>query len=305
VSSDRVNDLSLPASCMLPKRDVRSGIGLSIVGLGGMAFVGMDRERASRLVEDAVACGVNYFDVAPSYGDGEAEDRLSAALQPHRRRVFLAGKTLERSANGARQDLENSLQRLGSGHFDLYQLHAVNRRSEVEEVCAPQGALEELLRAREEGLIRFLGFSSHSVPAALAMLDRFRFDTILFPVNFVCYARGHFGPQVLEKARARGTACLALKALAFTPWRKGEDRHYPNCWYRPIDDPELALAALRFSLSENVVAVLPPGDESLSRLAMRLAFQVTPLTPEERFRLMESARGIRPIMTTSRLTRYT
>ncbi len=275
---------------------------LSIVGLGGMVFVGMDQDRASRLVEEALEQGVNYFDAAPSYGEGVAEERLSAALQPHRSRVFLSGKTLARTAKAARLDLENSLRRLRSRHFDLYQLHAINRMNEVEEVCAPEGALEGLQRAREEGLIRFLGFSSHSVPAALALLDRFHFDAVLFPVNFVCYARGNFGPQVLERARDRGVACLALKALAFTPWRKGESRPYANCWYRPIDDPELALLALRFSLSEDVVSALPPGDESLARLAIRLAFRFAPLTPEERCRLMDGARGCKPIMTAPRLT---
>lgn len=281
----------------MPKRDFRQGVSLSIVGLGGMVLVGASREQASRLVADSVERGVNYFDVAPSYGDGEAEVALGPALAPYRERVFLACKTLERSAAGARLELERSLRRLRTDHFDLYQFHSVNKREDVERILAPDGAASAFLRAREEGLIRFLGFSSHSVPVSLNLLDRFSFDSILFPVNFVCYSRGSFGPQVVKKAKVRGISCLAVKALAYAPWRKGEPRRYPNCWYQPIDDPVLALQALRFSLSEGVTAVLPPGDERLYRMAVELAITVTPLSAEEKRQLFERARSVRPIMT--------
>ena len=259
-------------------------------------LVGLGREPVNRLVAESVECGVNYFDVAPSYGDGEAEDMLGTALEPHRKNVFLASKTLEHSVAGVRLELEQSLRRLRTDYLDLYQFHAVNKAADAEEILAPGGAAEFLLRAREQGLIRFIGFSSHSVPISLVLLDRFRFDSILFPVNFVCYARGNLGPQVLARARSAGTACVALKSLAHTVRRRLEPRRYPNCWYRPIDDPALALQAMRFSLSEDVVSLLPPGDEQLYRLAVEQAFRVTPLTAEERCRLFEHARGVKPIL---------
>ena len=179
----------------------------------------------------------------------------------------------------------------------MYQFHAVNRAEEVETIFAPGGAAEAFLCARQEGLVRFLGFSSHSVPVALGLLDRFHFDFVLFPVNFVCCARGNFGPQVVEKARERGVACIALKCLAQAPWRPSDVRNYPNCWYRPIDDPALASLALRFSLSEGAVAVLPPGDERLFRMAVALAAAATPLEAEERSQLWATAKTLRPIMT--------
>jgi aryl-alcohol dehydrogenase-like predicted oxidoreductase len=262
-----------------------------------MVLLGASREQASHLVADSVERGVNYFDVAPSYGEGEAEVKLGPALAPYRERVFLACKTLDRSAVGARLELERSLRRLRTDRIDLYQFHAVNKREDMERILAPGGAADAFLQAREEGLIRFLGFSSHSVPVSLNLLDCFSFDSILFPVNFVCYSRGNFGPQVVKKARARGASCLALKALACMPWRKGEPRRYPNCWYRPIDDPVLAQQALRFALSEDVTAVLPPGDERLYRMVLGLAATVTPLSAEERRQLLERARLLRPIMT--------
>jgi aryl-alcohol dehydrogenase-like predicted oxidoreductase len=257
----------------------------------------MSREETGRLVGRSVDSGVNYFDTAPSYGAGEAEEKLGPALQPYRAHIFLAGKTLERTAAGARLDLERSLLRLRCGHIDLYQYHAVNRAQDEDAILGPGGAAEAFLRARQEGLIRFIGFSSHSVPLALSLMERLRPDSILFPVNYVCYARGNFGPQVIERARALGVARVALKALAERPWRRAEQRTYSKCWYRPIDEPEKALQAIRFALSENVSALIPPADERLYRMTLALAAHATPLHAEERRALFDSARSLKPIMT--------
>jgi len=222
---------------------------------------------------------VNYFDVAPSYGDGEAESKLGPALAPYRQRVFLACKTQRRDAAGAREELERSLKRLRSGHFDLYQHHAVTKLEEVERIFAPGGAQELFLKAREEGKVRYLGFSAHSVEAALAMLDRFTFDSVLFPINFVCYAQGNFGPQVAARARQKGAALLALKALAYTRWPTGTDRNKPGgpkTWYQPVTERRLAGLALRFTLSEDVTAAIPPGDEKIYPMALELAAEFRP-----------------------------
>jgi aryl-alcohol dehydrogenase-like predicted oxidoreductase len=280
----------------LPKRIYRDDISLSILGLGGMLFLGMEQDAVNRIVADALARGINYFDIAPFYGDGEAEQKMGKALASHRGQVFLACKTLERSADGARKELEHSLRQLRTDHFDLYQFHAVSDMDEVEEIFAPGGALEAFLEARKNGKVRYIGFSAHSVEAALGMLDRFRFDSILFPVNYICYARGNFGPQVIAKAKELNVARLALKAMAHGPWRKAEKRKYPNCWYRPIEDRQLARQALRFTLSEGVTAAVPPGDERLFRMALELADDLKPLEADEREKLLASAKGLRPLM---------
>ena len=177
----------------IPKRPFRDNIKLSIIGLGGMLLIDMTRGGVQKIVADAIGRGINYFDVAPFYGDGEAERKMGTALAPYRDRVFLACKTLERSANGAQKELERSLRRLRTDHFDLYQFHCVTDAEEVEELFAPGGALGAFLQARQQGKIRYIGFSAHSVEAALLMLGRFQFDSILFPVNFICYAQGNFG----------------------------------------------------------------------------------------------------------------
>jgi hypothetical protein len=100
----------------------------------------------------------------------------------------------------------------------------------------------------------------------------------------------------MQKAKELGVARLAIKAMAHGPWRKGENRKYPNCWYRPIDDKKLARQALRFTLSEGVTAAVPPGDESLFRMALELARDLPPLRTEERRELLASAKGLRPLL---------
>jgi aryl-alcohol dehydrogenase-like predicted oxidoreductase len=280
----------------IPQRLYRDDVHLSIIGLGGMLLVGMDQTAADRIVAESSDRGVNYFDVSPFYGEGEAEEKMGHALRSHRKKIFLSCKTLQRSALGARQELEQSLHQLRTDHFDLYQFHAVSSMKEVEEIFSPQGAMEAFLQAKKEGKIRYVGFSAHSVDAAMAMMDRFRFDSLLFPVNFINYAQGNFGPQVLAKAAKQGVACLAIKAMAHGPWRKNDERKYPNCWYRPIDDRDLACKALRFALSEKITAAIPPGDERLFRMARELAQELTPMTPEERQELLNSAQGLRPLM---------
>jgi aryl-alcohol dehydrogenase-like predicted oxidoreductase len=280
----------------IPKRLFRDDTHLSIIGLGGMTLIGMEQNKVNDLISESIALGVNYFDVAPFYGNGEAEQKLGAAIASYRNKPFLACKTLARNAEEARVELERSLRNLRVDCFDLYQFHAVSDESEVKEIFAPGGAMEAFDKARRQGKIRYIGFSAHSVEAALAMMDRFPFDSILFPVNYINYARGNFGPQVMEKARRLGVARLAIKAMAHGPWKKNEKHIYPNCWYRPIDKPELARQALRFTLSEDVTAAIPPGNEGLFRLALSLAPELAPLKLEERKELLASARTLRPLM---------
>src|SRR5574341_1928125 len=166
----------------IPRRHFKEDIQLSIVGFGGIVVIGQAQTDANREVARAFDRGVNYFDVAPSYGGGEAEEKLGIALQPYREKSFLACKTMRRDAKGARQELENSLKVLRTDHFDLYQLHAMGGMEEVDTVLGAGGALEAFMKAREDGKVRFLGFSAHNEEAAMRLLDKFPFDSVLFPL---------------------------------------------------------------------------------------------------------------------------
>jgi hypothetical protein len=105
-------------------------------------------------------------------------------------------------------------------------------------------------------------------------MDALELDSVLFPVNVNAWENGGFGPQILAKAKSKGMARMALKALAFGKWpadMKQSDRKYPKCWYQPIDDREMARLALRFTLNQEVTAAVPPGDEHIFDLALELA----------------------------------
>ena len=206
----------------MEKREYGStGERLSIVGFGGILVSQVDAGEASGLVAEAVDRGVDYFDVAPTYGN--AQEMLGPALEPYRKDVFLACKTTERTAAGARRELEESLRLLRTDHVDLYQLHAVNTAEDFDAVTGPGGALELFRQARERGMTRYLGFSSHSSETALRLIEAVDFDSVLFPVNWCTWLGAGFGPAVVAAAETRGTARLALKALArgkLTPGRR-------------------------------------------------------------------------------------
>jgi len=258
----------------LPRRRYKDGIDLSFIALGGIVVCGLSQEEASRRVAVAYDRGVNYFDCAPSYFNGEAEMKLGEALRPYRSKVFLAEKTMHRDAKGAREELERSLQRFHTDHVDLYQFHAVSSMDDVDKILAAGGAAETFFAAKKEGKVRHVGFSAHNAPAALRLMDALELDSVLFPVNVNAWENGGFGPQILEKAKAKGMARMALKALAFGKWPAGmkeSDRKYPKCWYEPIDDREMARLALRFTLNQEVTAAVPPGDERIFDLALELA----------------------------------
>ena len=257
----------------------RTGEKLSIIGLGGVVVMKTSAAQAAAHVRAAVEAGVNYFDVAPSYGD--AEDMLGPALQPYREGVFLACKTQKRTRKEALDELETSLRKLRTDRLDLYQHHAVTTKADVETIFGPGGAMEAFAEARKSGKVRFLGFSAHSVEAAMALMDGYDFDTILFPVNFATWHAGSFGPQVLARAQEKGMGILCLKAMARGPWPEGAEKRYAKCWYEPLDTEAEAAMGLRFALSHPVTAAIPPGDEGLFRMALRLGAAFEPLSTAE------------------------
>lgn len=270
-----------------------TGETLSIIGFGGVLVMNVEPSEASSLVAEAVDRGVNYFDVAPSYGN--AEERLGPALEPYRDSVFLACKTGKRTRAEAAEELRNSLKLMRTDHFDLYQLHAMTTREDLDTATGPGGALEAFVEAQEQGLVRHLGFSAHSVEVALELMDRFPFASILFPTNWMEYFNAGFGPQVIERAVQKGVARLCLKAMARQKWPEdAEKQAWPKCWYEPCSDPTEASLALRFTLSQPVTAAVPPGDPRLFRLALDVADRFEPLSDGEREELRRRAQGLTP-----------
>ncbi|AMV38496.1 aldo/keto reductase [Planctomyces sp. SH-PL62] len=273
-----------PPSQLVPKRPYgRAKDSISMIGFGGIIVMDVTPEQASRYVGEAVDRGVNYFDVAPSYGN--AQERLGPALKPHRDGCFLACKTTEREAAGARGELEESLRVLQTDRLDLYQLHALTSLEDVDRAFAPGGAMEVFLKARERGQVRYLGFSAHSEEAAHAAMDRHDFDSILFPLGFPTWIKEGFGPSVHKRAQEGGKAILALKAMAHRKWTvQPEDRKWNKTWYEPFDQLDQVSLGLRFTNDLPVHAMIPPGHWDLFKMAVELAQAgaLTPLNDAER-----------------------
>ena len=273
----------------------KTGETLSVVGFGGIVVMNEPPDVSSRLVGQAVDRGVNYFDVAPTYGN--AQECLGPALEPYRKSVFLACKSEKRDAKESLAALHDSLKKLRTDYFDLYQLHAMTTLEEVEQVFAPGGAMETLVEAREQGLVRYLGFSAHSEEAVEALLDQFEFDSILFPFNWVCWHQGNFGPRALAKASETGTAMLALKALAKRRWEEAEQEgsQWPKCWYAPVQTYEEAKMALRFTLSMPITSAVSPSHADLLWWACDAAEELAPLSAAEADKVARLSEGLAPI----------
>jgi len=271
----------------------KTGHLLSVVGFGGIVVMNETPDDAARYVAQAIARGINYFDVAPTYGN--AEERLGPALEPYRNDVFLACKTTQRDQAGSAEELQRSLERLHTDHLDLYQFHGVTSMDDVEQIFAPAGAMRTFLDARDKGLIDHIGFSAHSEEAALAMLARFDFDSILFPINRYAWYQGQFGARIVEKAVEMGIGILALKTLAQRRWLPDEARTWAKTWYKPIDTLEEALPAARFTLSRPITAAVAPGHAELAWLLCDAVEQFTPLTAAEEAEMAQMGAELTPV----------
>jgi predicted aldo/keto reductase-like oxidoreductase len=244
----------------MPRRVLgRTGREVSIIGYPGLALSKVAQPAATTALRSAFDQGVNYFDVAPAYGDAEIKMGIAIADgKIPRDQFYLACKTKVRDAAGARVELERSLERLKTDHFDLYQLHVMSTKTEVEKACGPGGVIETLVKAREEGKVRALGFSAHTKQAALELMKRFKFETVMFPVNFIDHYTNQFDPEVLALAKEHGVAVQAIKPISAGAWAKGEKRTRNNWWYKVLEEQSEIDQAIRFSLSlDPVVTVLP------------------------------------------------
>lgn len=233
---------------------------------GAAALGGMSAARAEATLDLVLEHGVNHIDTAASYG--ASEDRLQPWLARHRREVFLATKTGERTGSDARAELERSLTRLGVDHVDLIQLHNLVEPDEWETAFAAGGAVAALARARDEGLVRFIGVTGHGLRIAgrhRQSLERFDFDSVLFPFNhslmtsFPDYARDV--ERLMDVCRAKSVAMQTIKAIARRRWEDGPHGH--RSWYEPLTDSDAIDRAVRYVLSHDDVFLNTSSDATL------------------------------------------
>ena len=198
----------------VPKRTLgKTGVELTIVGMGGARFHLIPFEEGVALVRRAYELGINYFDMARSYWDGRAEEVYGAAIHPFRKEIFLTTKSGQRSAREAAKELETSLRLMKTDYVDLWQIHGVNTEDDVRKVLAPAGALEAFVAAKKAGKCRFIGFTGHADPAHnVELLKSYDgFDTILMPLHAADTVYLSFEKNALPPAQERGLGILGMK----------------------------------------------------------------------------------------------
>ena len=288
---------NLPAGYSLQKRILgRTGEKVSAIAFGGIMLNDNPQDFANEIIAKAWDLGVTYYDIAPGYGN--AQEKMGPALKPYRKKSFLACKTGRRDAKGAEEELHDSLKKLETDHFDLYQLHAINNvEKDVERAFAKDGAMEVFTKAKKEGKVRYLGFSAHSVPAALRALELYDFDTVMFPINFAAWNAGDFGPQIYEIAKKRNLGIIALKAMALTLNKPGQEPYDKNVWYQPVRDTDTQKLALKFTLSKKIATAVPPGHSPLFLRALEIMRDYKAISKTEEKKLLVLASNTIPVFT--------
>jgi aryl-alcohol dehydrogenase-like predicted oxidoreductase len=239
----------------------------------------MKQARAEGVLELLLEHGVNHIDTAASYGDSEL--RLAPWLRSHRRDFFLATKTGERTAAGARAQLHRSLERLGVDHVDLIQMHNLVEPEEQRVALGPGGALEALVEAREQGLVRFIGVTGHGTRVAAAHLEslaRFDFDSVLLPYNYSMMASPEYAADfeaLVSLCSERRVAIQTIKAIARRRWTEGETQRRFS-WYEPIRDEDALRRAVRWALARPSFFLNSSSDASLLPAVLAAADDLGP-----------------------------
>jgi len=277
----------------------RTGHHSTIAVFGAAAFWEVSPQVAEATMEKVVNAGINHIDVAPSYG--VAEVRLGPILEPFRSSFFLGCKTMERQDDTAWRELNQSLTNLRTDRFDLYQMHAVASIQDLDQVTAPNGSLSAAIRARDEGLTEFIGITSHGLQAPnvlIAALERFPFDTVLFPVNFVLFSNQNYRErtsELLNKCNQDDVGVMAIKSIAKAPW---EDRNKTfTTWYEPFSTEDSIQQAINFTLSQNVTAICTAGDVSVLPYVISACQRFSPMSQEDQEQLIAEGKSYKQIFT--------
>ena len=281
------------------RRFGRTGHMSTVAIFGAAAFWDISQEDADQVMEQVIAAGINHIDVAPGYN--QAEMRIGPWMPRERGRFFLGCKTQERTREGAWRELHESLKRLQTDSFDLYQFHAVTTMKDLDAITGKGGALEAFVQAREEGLTRFIGITGHGVDAPkiyLEALRRFDFDSILFPLNFVQmrnpdYRR--YTEELIATCKAKDVGTMVIKTITKAPW--GERPHTATTWYEPFDKMDEIQKGVNFALSHDVTGLCTVGDTRILPMVLQACENFTRLSQEEMEEMIKSDDRYEPLFT--------
>jgi aryl-alcohol dehydrogenase-like predicted oxidoreductase len=277
---------------MLTRRFGRTGHESTVAIFGAAALYDGTPEMADLAMKYILDAGVNHIDIAPGYG--KAEELMGPWIEKIREQFFLGCKTQLRTRDAAAKELRGSLEKLRTDKFDLHQLHAVTNFEELDQVTGPDGALEALVEARDEGLTDYIGITGHGNLAPqvyLEAINRFDFDTILFPINFVQFGIPEYRKKTLDLLNVcleKEIGVMIIKSVAKRPW--GDQEHTYDCWYEPFDTPDLIQQSINFALSQpGVTGVCTTGDIKILPLFLEACENYEPLTLVEQEALIKSA----------------
>jgi aryl-alcohol dehydrogenase-like predicted oxidoreductase len=232
----------------------------AIFGSASLSQAGQDE--ANQVLELLLKYGINHIDTAPRYG--EAELRIGPWMKHHRDRFFLATKTDQRKYGETRDQFYRSLERLQVDHVDLLQLHNLTDVVHREITMGPGGALEFLIEARDKGLTRFVGITGHGLQAPRMhrqSLDRFDFDTVLLPFNYLLMQDSGYATdfdRLMAYCREHDIAVQTIKSIARGFW--GKKPHDHNTWYEPVTDQQAIKKLVHWVLGWTDVFLITVGD---------------------------------------------
>ena len=262
----------------------------SVVTFGTAGIGGVTQDVADKAIQLILDHGVNHIDIAPSYG--EAMERMAPWMPDIRNQVFLGSKTQFRTRDEAWADIESIMKRLNVESFDLFQLHAVIDMDALDQVTAPGGALEALVEMREQGLTKWLGITGHGPHAPgthLEALNRFDFDTIMFPVNAAMFRSTEYrqyAEALLAKANSLNLGIQTIKMIARGGWGDGE--RDASTWYDPHRDQGPIDRALWWLLSQEMHTAPSAGDVNILPKVLDAAERFSPLSAEEQEAVIDS-----------------
>jgi len=264
---------------------------------GSASLSQASQDEANQVLELLLKYGINHIDTAPRYG--EAEVRIGPWMKHHRDRFFLATKTDQRKYGETRDQFYRSLERLQTDHVDLLQLHNLTDVVHREIAMGPGGALEFLIEARDKGLTRFVGITGHGLQAPRMhrqSLDRFDFDTVLLPCNYVLMQDSGYATnfdRLVTYCRGRDIAVQTIKSIARGFW--GEKPHDHNTWYEPVTDQQAIKKLVHWVLGWTDIFLITVGDiQELPKVLEGAASFESQPADEEMVRLV-GEEGLEPV----------
>jgi len=264
---------------------------------GGAAFWDITQSVADTVMEQVIAAGVNHIDVAPQYG--LAEERLGPWMKRERERFFLGCKTMERTAEAAWQEMHISLKRLQVEQFDLYQIHAITSQEDLDVVFQKGGVIETMIKAKEEGFTHNLGITGHGMQTPklfLQAIERFDFDTVMFPLNYGLMGQDAYREDALaliDACKKKDIGRMIIKSVAKGPWNEKPKTH--TTWYEPFNTPPYFQEAVNFVLSQDVTGLCMAGDITVIPMILQACEQFEAMSEDEQAELIEKGKAMEMI----------